>query len=103
MTTGLSEQQLVSIRSVLSAFPEIEVGILYGSRVKGTHIARSDIDLALLGTDLERHIVNRVRLELDESDLTCSVDLIEYQTINNVQLKSHIDRLGEVIYRKEAV
>ena len=100
MTLGLDNQQISVIGAILGHYPEVEKGLLYGSRVKGTHTPRSDIDLALIGTNLDRHTINRIKLELDESDLINLIDVQDYHSINNPRLKSHIDRLGEVIYER---
>lgn len=100
MNPGLDHHEQAIICSILNLFPDIEQATLYGSRAKGTHNERSDIDLALTGSNLDRHTINRVKLELDDSELLYPVDLLDYQSINNPQLKSHVDRLGIVIYRK---
>lgn len=100
MNPGLDHHEQAIICSILNQFPDIEQATLYGSRAKGTHNERSDIDLALTGSNLDRHTINRVKLELDDSELLYPVDLLDYQSINNPQLKSHVDRLGIVIYRK---
>lgn len=100
MIPGLDQHELETICEILAHFPEVERATLYGSRAKGTHNERSDIDIALFGTSLDRHDVNRIHLELDDSDLVTSVDLLDYNSINNPRLKDHIDRIGETIYRR---
>ena len=45
----LVPQDLELVRSVLRQHPEIECATLFGSRAKGTHTPRSDVDLALAG------------------------------------------------------
>jgi predicted nucleotidyltransferase len=46
----LVASELELVLSVLRQHPEIESAILFGSRAKGTHSDRSDVDLALAGS-----------------------------------------------------
>ncbi|MHA7879513.1 MAG: nucleotidyltransferase domain-containing protein [Saccharospirillum sp.] len=100
MIPGLDQQALNTICTILAQFPKVEHATLFGSRAKGTHNQRSDIDLALFGINLDRHDINRIHLELEDSDLPTSVDLLDYNRINNPRLKDHIDRMGETIFRR---
>ena len=45
----LVASELELVRSLLRELPEIESATLFGSRAKGTHSERSDVDLALAG------------------------------------------------------
>ena len=45
----LVASELELVRSVLRQHREIECATLFGSRAKGTHTPRSDVDLALAG------------------------------------------------------
>jgi len=46
----LVASELELVLSVLRQHPEIESAILFGSRAKGTHSERSDVDMALTGS-----------------------------------------------------
>ncbi len=50
---GLKEKHIKAINSVFSKYPQIEKTILYGSRAKGNYRNGSDIDLTLVGDDLD--------------------------------------------------
>lgn len=95
---GLDESLLAQLRTVLARYPAVESAILYGSRAKGNFTARSDIDLALVGANLDRHTVARIALDLDASDIPLQVDTQSYQDISNPKLREHIDRVGIEIY-----
>lgn len=97
---GLTQSQIDDIRRVLSRHPRIEQAILYGSRAKGVSRRGSDIDLALKGKDLGLKTLNRVSMELDDLLLPYSIDLSIYHMIDNPDLIDHINRVGQVIYRK---
>lgn len=98
MLYGLTEEELKVIIQTLEKFPEIEQAILFGSRAMDRHKRGSDIDIALKGNRLEP-IVSQVSHELNsESPLPYYFDILDYFSIENLELKNHIDRVGKVIY-----
>lgn len=96
---GLSGTQLQTLKDVFSHSSNVDSVVLYGSRAKGTHNRRSDIDLAVKG-DLNRHQLASLKLDLEDTDLPYSFDVLDYSELNNPQLKAHIDRVGIVIYQR---
>ena len=68
------------MRSVLRLHPEVDRATLFGSRPKGTHHERSDVDLALSG-ELGLLGAEAIAAELEE-----------------LPLLEHIERVGVVIY-----
>lgn len=58
------------LADVFSRHPRIEQAILYGSRAKGTHHTRSDIDVQ------------------------------HYEELRNPALREHIDRVGVIIWSR---
>lgn len=97
--TGLSLSTLNILVEAFSKYPEIETAILYGSRAKGNYTSRSDIDLVVKGV-ISRHIISKITLDLEDSDILYSVDLQSYNELINRELIDHIDRVGIVIYKK---
>ena len=102
-TTGLSVDVLGSLQKAFEKHTEIEQVKLYGSRAKGTFSERSDIDLVAYGRGIDRFLVADVLLELDDSDIVNMVDMQDYHELKNQQLVEHIDRVGVVIYDKQAI
>lgn len=98
---GLAAEYNAQISAIMARHPEIERVVLYGSRAKGTHTNRSDIDLALMGSNISHHTLGDIKLDLDESDVPVPIDVLNYATLENQDLKAHIDRVGQTIYRKE--
>ncbi|HOI32814.1 MAG TPA: nucleotidyltransferase domain-containing protein, partial [Bacteroidales bacterium] len=49
---GLDEDLRSNFNKIFASFPEIEKVIIYGSRAKGNYREGSDIDLCLVGDDL---------------------------------------------------
>ncbi len=98
---GLKDIHIKKILSVFVRYKAIDKAILYGSRAKGTHHNSSDIDLSLVGNDLDLNILMRVENELDDILLPYKIDLSIYNKIENPDLIEHINRVGIVFYRKE--
>ncbi len=102
MPYGLSDQSLTKILGVLSTYPQIDKAILFGSRAKGNFKNGSDIDLSLLGERIDFNILNKLSRELDDLLLPYHIDLSSYNRIKDPDLKSHILRVGKVIYSKQS-
>jgi predicted nucleotidyltransferase len=100
LATGLTAHQMHTLCSCFATFPEVEQVLLYGSRAKGNWHLRSDIDLAVKGPQLDRFLLARLLLDIDDSDLPFPVDLLHYDTLKNAPLKDHIDRVGIVIFAR---
>ncbi len=98
--TGLTPEQLTLLQQVFKKHPQITAVKLYGSRAKGTFHERSDVDLVLVGTGIDRHLVADLLMDLADTDLPYTVDLQNYSEIKNRALIEHIDRVGLVIYER---
>lgn len=70
--------------------------ILFGSRAKGTHTERSDIDIAVSGGDFDAFYYDIK--EKIHSLLT--FDVIDLDKDVSEELKKEIDRDGVIIYEK---
>ena len=71
----LEASELALVLSVLRQHPEIESATLFGSRAKGTHSDRSDVDLALAGS-LGALGAEAIAAELEELPLPYRFDLM---------------------------
>lgn len=83
--------------SVFRRHPEIVAVKIFGSRAKGTHTPRSDVDLALWGnvTPLQ---AETVAAELDELPLPYRYDVKTFDGIKLRPLREHIERVGIPLY-----
>lgn len=97
---GLSDKTLATVRAILAGYPEIEQAILYGSRAKGTYRNGSDIDLTLVGAELDHRLLAQISGRLEDSSIPYQVDLSLKSDIDNHNLLAHIERVGVVFYRK---
>lgn len=102
MCWGLNSHTIAQLRHVLARHGQVEKAILYGSRAKGTHNQGSDIDLALVGRDLDIHKINAIDNDLDDLLLPYSIDLCSYLGIRSMDLLAHIERVGVVFYDSAA-
>jgi predicted nucleotidyltransferase len=97
---GIKDDDLQSIINVLSRTPLVESAKVYGSRAKGTYKPGSDIDLTLIGGDLNWQELQVIECQLDDLLLPYQFDVSLYNSLDNVELIDHIDRVGKVIYAK---
>jgi len=93
----LVASELELVLSVLRQHPEIESATLFGSRAKGTHSDRSDVDLALAGS-LGALGAEAIAAELEELPLPYRFDVHALAAITYPPLLQHIERVGKVIY-----
>ncbi len=96
--SGLKASVIEKIRDVFNAYPEIEQAILYGSRAKGNYRVGSDIDLTLKGKHLTSSQAVTIKAELDNLMLPYKIDLSLFHNIEDMELVSHIQRVGIVFY-----
>lgn len=96
----LTDHELALVRDVFRRHPAVSAAILFGSRAKGTHTARSDVDLAIEGdvTPLEAEALAG---DLDELPLPYRFEVQALRRIAHQPLREHIDRVGIRIYRTE--
>ena len=100
MRFGLKDETIKKINAVFEKFPQIEKAILYGSRAKGNFRNGSDIDLTLVGENLNLSIINKIELEIDDLLLPYSFDISIFHQITNTELINHINRAGKTFYLK---
>jgi predicted nucleotidyltransferase len=101
MRYGLSELQYNQIVKVFVHHKEVDKVILYGSRAKGTQKPYSDIDITILGDNLNFSLLQKIEIELDDLLLPYKFDVSLYNSIENNDLAEHIKRVGKTIYKKE--
>ena len=98
---GLSDQTLETVRSILATCPEIKKALVYGSRAMGNYRTGSDIDITLIGAQLNMDLLFKLVRLFDESNLPYMVDLSIMANINNPNLSDHIERVGQVLYQRD--
>jgi predicted nucleotidyltransferase len=94
---ALTERELQLISQVFRRHPEVVAVRLFGSRAKGTHTPRSDVDLAIWG-DVDAIRAESISAELDELPLPYHFDVKPFGLINLESLRDHIQRVGLPVY-----
>ncbi len=74
--------------------------MIFGSRALNTHKKGSDIDIALKGKGLGLAAATIAGILNEESHLPYFCDVLDYNLIDNEDLRDHIDRVGQQIYKK---
>ena len=97
---GLSDETVRRICDVLCDFNCISLVKIYGSRAKGNYRPGSDIDLVLYGDNIDIKTLNTINGRLDDLLLPYSFDLTVWQSINNRDLREHIERVGKMFCRR---
>jgi len=96
-TPPLKTVELEMVRSVFRLHPEVKSATLFGSRAKGTHSDRSDVDLVIAG-DVEPLRAEAIASELDELPLPYRFEVQPLAHIHYRPLLEHIKRVGILIY-----
>ncbi|OHB28752.1 MAG: DNA polymerase III subunit beta [Desulfuromonadaceae bacterium GWC2_58_13] len=104
MRFGIAEKTYSTIIDALKQTFEIEEAVLFGSRAMGNFRPGSDIDIAVRGETLSVKTATELSTLLNEKlPLPYLFDIVHYETINNPELKNHIDQFGVVIFSRENV
>ncbi len=93
----LKPAEMAMVRAVFRLHPEIETVTLFGSRAKGNHSERSDVDLVLTG-DVEPLRAEGIAAELDELPLPYRFEVQPLAHVRYRPLLDHIRRVGIQIY-----
>ena len=98
MKFGLSDTVIKELQDVFRRHANIEKVLIFGSRSKGNYRAGSDINLAVIGKDIDYNLLLSILCEIDDLDLLYTVDLLDYQKKKGTPIGDHIDRVGQVFY-----
>ena len=94
---ALTERELKLITQVFRRHPEVVAVRVFGSRAKGTHTPRSDVDLAVW-CDVDAIGAEAISAELDELPLPYHFDVKPFELIKLQALREHIERVGLPVY-----
>lgn len=98
MLYGLKLHIVEKTKTVFAKYPQIEKVILYGSRAKGTYKSGSDIDMTIVGKNIDLSILHKIENEIDDLMLPHTFDLSVFSQIKNEDLLDHIKRVGIEFY-----
>ena len=98
MKFGLSDTVIQELQDVFRRYANIEKVLIFGSRSKGDYRAGSDIDLAVIGKDIDYRLMLNLQCDIEDLELLYSIDLLDYQKKKGTPIGDHIDRVGQVFY-----
>ena len=98
MRFGLSDTVIKELQDVFRRHANIKKVLIFGSRSKGNYREGSDIDLAVVGNNIDYNQLLSILCEIDDLDLLYSVDLLDYTKKKGTPIGDHIDRVGQVFY-----
>ena len=97
---GLIDGDIEIIIAILKKYPQIEQGLIFGSRAKGNFKPGSDVDIVLKGN--VHDIITEIGFSLnEESLLPYKFDVLDYNEISSQNLIDHINRVGIIFYEKK--
>ncbi len=94
---SLTPRELDMMRAVLRRHSEVATASVFGSRAKGTHTERSDVDLAVTG-NVSPLAAEAIAAELDELPLPYRFEVHSIEHIRHDPLLEHIRRVGIIIH-----
>ena len=99
---GVSNYSWMRILDVLTEDDRISKVLLFGSRAMGNFKPSSDIDLAVVGKELDFKEILSLRARLGLLKISLKTDLVVYNNLPpDHPLRKHIDRVGIVIWERE--
>jgi predicted nucleotidyltransferase len=98
---GINELSINILKNIFSKYENIKEVNLYGSRAKGNHHDRSDVDLVICNSNIDRQLLGNLILEINNSNFPYMVDIQVFENLKNEKLIEHINRVGKVFYKKE--
>ena len=100
-TYGIKDSSLKILTSIFSKYSQVEEVLLYGSRAKGTFTERSDVDIVICKSNIDRHLLGKIIFDINNSNFPYTVDLQIVENIKSRSLLAHINSNGQPFYKKE--
>ena len=92
--TGLTKENTVKMQSIFKPHEKVKKVILYGSRAMRAFKPASDIDLTLIGKQINLTQLNEIENQLDDLYLPYKIDLSIFDQIENPDFLNYIKRVG---------
>lgn len=97
---GLSEKARQEIAAVFHAVPAVKKVVIFGSRAIGNFKPGSDVDLAIVDSEVDSETLLNLNVQLNEhTSLPYKFDLLNYSSISDPDLRKHIEQYGKLFYR----
>jgi len=98
---GIYEKSYSLIVGSFDKYTEIEKVYIFGSRAMGNYKSGSDIDIAIVGSAVDFEIISGLHRMLNEElPIPYFVDVVNFNTIEIDELKTHILNEGVVVFER---
>ncbi|KAF0198622.1 MAG: DNA polymerase beta domain-containing protein region [Bacteroidetes bacterium] len=98
MKNGLTPKETETIIRILEKYPDIHEVWLFGSRITENYHSGSDVDLAVMNSNVSGKVIRQVRSDFEDSNLPYFVDIINFSELKHPELKEQIFRTGQLFY-----
>ncbi|MEX2568866.1 MAG: nucleotidyltransferase domain-containing protein [Cyclobacteriaceae bacterium] len=98
--SGLTKEEIERITAIFLKYDQIEKVLIYGSRAKGNYKPASDIDLTLIGGNIDLDLQQQIEFDLDDLMLPYKFDISIYDKITNPDFIDHINSVGKAFYNR---
>lgn len=98
---GIKDSSMKILTSIFSNYGQVEEVVLYGSRAKGNFTDRSDVDMVICNSNINRHVLGKILADINNSNFPYTVDIQLLENIKSPSLLEHINRIGQTFYKKE--
>lgn len=94
---GLTKDEFYKIMNILKKYKtNINCVKIFGSRARNDYKKNSDIDLSI---DFKKDIILELKNEFYKTNISYTVDVIDYKKNTNKKLKKDIDNEGKIIFK----
>lgn len=98
---GLSDLTINDLHSVFRRYPNIKKVVIFGSRAKGNYREGSDIDLALIGDNINTAQISDIYLNIEDLGLLYKIDILDYNKYKDTPIGEHIARVAKPFYENK--
>jgi len=102
VSLGISNEDMDYIVQTIRNYPEVEKAVIFGSRAMGNYKKGSDVDIALMGENVNLTTIANIKEKLQEdSPMPYLFDIVDFTHAQSDALKAHINQYGREIYGHE--
>ena len=102
--TGISERFIKELVTYCTNHTLINRVVLFGSRARGEHSSRSDIDLAITTINCSHSEQNLIAQSIEEMTTPSKIDILFTNRLQKEKLLANINKEGMILYEQgEAV
>jgi predicted nucleotidyltransferase len=91
---GISDAQLTRVKEICTTLSSVGRAVVFGSRSMGNYREGSDLDICLIDRGMTFSELLSIQSQIENLNLPIHCDIIRFSTIQNDQLREHIERAG---------